>query len=110
MRQFDFQAVDAARRTLGLDAYATLDEIRSAYKKLAAEHHPDRHAGSADPDRAGSEARFMEISAAHDLLNEYVGRYLYSFKEDDVKRSLIDPATRAHLKRYYDGQYGQLDF
>ncbi len=113
MREIDFAAVEAARKTLGLDAFATLEEIRSAYKKLAAEHHPDRHAagppGSGEADRARSEARFMEISAAHDLLNEYVGRYLYSFKEDDVKRSLIDPATRAHLKRYYDGQYGQLD-
>lgn len=109
MREIDFAAVDAARKTLGLDAYATLEEIRSAYKKLAAEHHPDRLAAAPEADRAASETRFMEISAANDLLSEYVGRYLYSFKEDDVKRSLIDPATRAHLKRYYDGQYGQLD-
>lgn len=109
MRPIDFAAIDAARKALGLDNYASLEEIRSAYKKLAAEWHPDRHASAPDADRLKAEARFQEVAAAHDLLNEYVSRYLYSFKESDVPRSLIDPATRAHLKRYYDGQYGQLD-
>ncbi len=109
MRQIDFAAIDAARKALNLDAYATLEEIRSSYKKLAAEFHPDRHASAPDADRLKAEARFQEISNAHDLLGDYVARYLYSFKEDDVRRSLIDPATRAHLKRYYDGQYGSLD-
>ncbi len=109
MKQLDFAAVDAARRTLGLDAYASLEEIRTAYKKLAAEWHPDRFASAPDAERIQAETRFQEISAAHDLLTEYVSRYLYSFKEDDVKRSLIDPATRQHLKRYYDGMYGSLD-
>lgn len=109
MRELDFAAVDAARQTLGLDRYATLEEIRTAFKKLAAEWHPDRHAASPEPYRLKAEARFQEVSAAHDLLSEYVSRYLYSFKEEDVKRSLIDPATRQHLKRYYDGLYGSLD-
>ena len=106
----DFSAIDAARRALGLDAYATLEEVRAAYKKLAAEHHPDRHAAAPDAAaRAQAEARFKEISHAHDVLTRYCERYCYSFKEDDVRRSLMDPDVRAHLKRYYDGQYGQLD-
>jgi DnaJ-class molecular chaperone len=102
----DFQAIDEARKTLGLDSFASQEEIRSAYKKLAAELHPDRHASSTPEARAAAEERFKKVSHANDVLTEYCARYLYSFKEDDVKRSLVDPETRAHLKRYYDGMWG----
>lgn len=104
MHHMDFATIDAARQVLGLDAHASLDEIRSSYKRLAAEWHPDRHAGSHEV-----EERFKQITHAHDLLAEYCARYCYSFKEDDVRRTLMDPGVRAHLKRYYDGQYGSLD-
>ena len=105
----DFEAIDAARKTLDLDAHATLEEVRSAYKKLAAECHPDRFASAPEADRAAAEDRFKQISHANDLITRYVERYCYSFKDDDVRRALMDPAVRAHLKRYYDGQYGSLD-
>lgn len=100
----DFATIDGARITLGLDSHATLEEVRAAYKRLAAEWHPDRHAGSPE-----AEERFKQITHAHDLLTEYCARYCFSFKEDDVRRTLMDPGVRAHLKRYYDGQYGSLD-
>lgn len=49
--------------TLGLDASATSDDIKTKYKKLVKEHHPDRNGG----DRA-SEDRFRDVIQAYQLL------------------------------------------
>lgn len=43
-------------RTLGVDSDASLNEVKSAYRKLAMQHHPD-HGGSVE--------RMREINAAY---------------------------------------------
>lgn len=48
-----------ARRLLGLSPAATPDDIRAAYRRLAAEMHPDR---------GGSDARLAALTEARDLL------------------------------------------
>jgi molecular chaperone DnaJ len=52
-------------KTLGVDKKATPDEIKKAYRKLARQYHPDRN-----PDDKQAEARFKEISQAHDVLGD----------------------------------------
>jgi molecular chaperone DnaJ len=52
-------------KTLGVDKRATADEIKTAYRKLARQYHPDRNPGD-----ASAEARFKEISQAHDILGD----------------------------------------
>jgi molecular chaperone DnaJ len=52
-------------KTLGVDKKATQDEIKKAYRKLARKYHPDRNPGD-----AAAEARFKEISQAHDVLGD----------------------------------------
>jgi molecular chaperone DnaJ len=52
-------------KTLGVDRKATADEIKKAYRKLARQYHPDRNPGDKD-----AEARFKEISQAHDILGD----------------------------------------
>jgi molecular chaperone DnaJ len=52
-------------KTLGVDKKATPDEIKKAYRKLARQYHPDRNPGD-----ASAEARFKEISQAHDVLGD----------------------------------------
>ena len=52
-------------KTLGVDKKATPEEIKKAYRKLARQYHPDRN-----PDDKDAEARFKEISQAHDVLGD----------------------------------------
>ena len=39
----NFKQIDEARKLLGLDETATLEEIKKAYRKKAMEFHPDRN-------------------------------------------------------------------
>jgi molecular chaperone DnaJ len=59
-------------KTLGVDKKATPDEIKKAYRKLARQYHPDRNPGNKD-----AEARFKEISQAHDVLGDPEKRKQY---------------------------------
>lgn len=57
---------------LGVSKDATDAEIKKAYRTLAKKHHPDRH-----PDDPEAEARFKEISEAHDVLADPEERQQY---------------------------------
>lgn len=48
--------------TLGLQKGASKDEIKKAFRKLAAQHHPDK--------KTGDEAKFKEISEAYSVLSD----------------------------------------
>jgi hypothetical protein len=54
---------------LGLGSGASREDIRRAYKQLAARLHPDKQAqGASQADRAAAEERFKAISAAYQAL------------------------------------------
>ena len=57
---------------LGVPRTATQKEISSAFRKLARKYHPDLNAG----DRQ-AEARFKELSEAHEVLSDTKKRRLY---------------------------------
>jgi molecular chaperone DnaJ len=59
-------------KTLGVDKKATPEEIKKSYRKLARKYHPD-----ANPDDKNAEARFKEISQAHDVLGDPEKRKQY---------------------------------
>lgn len=58
--------------TLGVPKTATDKEIRSAFRKLAAKHHPDRN-----PDDPGAEDRFKEVNEAYTVLSDEEKRKVY---------------------------------
>jgi curved DNA-binding protein len=57
---------------LGVPKTATQKDIRSAFRKLAAKHHPDRNPGD-----ASAEERFKEINEAYTVLNDEEKRRFY---------------------------------
>lgn len=50
---------------LGVSRTATQDEIKSAFRKLAAQHHPDKNPGD-----DSAQQRFKEINAAYQILSD----------------------------------------
>lgn len=58
--------------TLGVARAATEAEIKSAYRKLAMQHHPDRNPGDKE-----CEHRFKEINEAYDVLKDGDKRAAY---------------------------------
>src|SRR5919199_3737652 len=57
---------------LGVPRTATQKEINSAFRKLARKYHPDVNPGDKQ-----AEARFKEITAAHEVLSDAEKRKLY---------------------------------
>lgn len=55
-----------------MERHATPDEIKAAFRKLAAKHHPDRNPGD-----AGAHQRFQELNAAHQLLSDPQKRAMF---------------------------------
>ena len=59
-------------QTLGVSRDASQQDIKAAFRKLAAKHHPDRN-----PDDAGAEDRFKEINEAYTALSDPEKRKIY---------------------------------
>lgn len=55
-------------RTLGLGEEATRRDIIAAYRKLVAQHHPDRFHASSVEEQSGAAQRFIEITRAYEEL------------------------------------------
>ena len=58
--------------TLGVSKGADQKEIKSAFRKLAAKHHPDRN-----PDNPAAEDKFKEINEAYTVLSDEEKREFY---------------------------------
>ena len=59
-------------QTLGVKRDASEKEIRTAFRKLARQHHPD-----VNKDDAKAEARFKEVNEAHEVLSDPEKRKMY---------------------------------
>ncbi len=64
---------------LGLTSAATEADIKKAYRRLVRQSHPD-----INPDDPGAEARFVRITAAHDLLKDPATRARFDAGEIDA--------------------------
>jgi hypothetical protein len=55
-------------RVLGIEGTASRQTIITAYRKLAAQHHPDRFFGEPEEAQTDAAARFIEITQAYEAL------------------------------------------
>lgn len=60
--------LDAAYKVLGIPSTATDDEVKSAYRKMALKHHPDRVAALGEELRKAAEQKFQEINEAKEQI------------------------------------------
>ncbi|KAL5079359.1 hypothetical protein RYX36_007780 [Vicia faba] len=84
-------------KVLGLHKTASKEEIKSAFKKLAFQFHPDKHSQSPKAVQENATLRFKQVSEAYEILM------------DDRKRAEYNYRWRSGAggnSNYYYSQYG----
>lgn len=77
----DFQSVkamfiketDSAYKILGIDASASDEEVKKAYREMAKKNHPDLVSNLGDEVRKSAEKKFQEINAAYETIKKQRG-------------------------------------
>jgi curved DNA-binding protein len=81
-------------KELGVSRTATGDEIKKAYRKLAAELHPDKNPGN-----AAIETRFKAVNRANQVLSDKKKRTLYDeFGEEGLREGFQPAHARAYRR------------
>ena len=71
---------------LGVERSATQEEIKSAFRRAAVQHHPDKN-----PDDPSAQQRFKEINAAYQILSDPQKRAAF----DRLGAAAFDPSMAA---------------
>jgi hypothetical protein len=83
-KKIGFDAIDKARKLLGLGEEITLKEIKSAHRRLVFKYHPDKN-----PPGGSLGKEFNELNQAYKLLLEYCRSDRCSLRKEDVKDSIL---------------------
>lgn len=92
--------------TLNVSNNASLQEIKSSYRKLARKYHPDMNKNP------GAEEKFKEISAAYEVLSDDEKRSLYDrFGESGLQGENGGPANASEVdpSDLFDAFFGRTD-
>lgn len=79
-----YKDVVEAKELLGLPERASMDEIKSNYRKLISQWHPDKC--SENKDKCHEVTK--KIIAAYKIIIAYCEQYRYSFTKEEVKNYL----------------------
>lgn len=87
LNMISFDTLIKAKTLLGLSDKATLWEIKTRYKTMMKQWHPDKHRD--DPDTA--HAMSTKINEAYATLLEYCSTYEYNFDEEFLQTQTLTP-------------------
>jgi DnaJ homolog subfamily C member 9 len=112
-------------KVLGLEKSATPDQVKSAYRKAALQHHPDK---AAPEDREDANKQFQEIALAYAILSDERRRKRYDttgntsesldLDDDDFNwadyfreqtAAMVDGAMIDQIKKDYQGSQEEKD-
>ena len=79
-----YQKITEARKLLELPERATMEEIKSNYRKLVNKWHPDRCSENSDQ----CNEMTKKIIAAYNTIITYCNQYKFSFAEEEIKNYL----------------------
>ncbi|XP_035665845.1 dnaJ homolog subfamily C member 7-like [Branchiostoma floridae] len=86
-------------KILGVERFATADEIKKAYRKLALKCHPDKHVGASEDEKIAMEKKFKAIGEAHKTLSDPVERAKYDEElSQSYLKDLMSDRTNAQTK------------
>lgn len=78
-------------RVLGVNNFASIEEVKRVYKTLAKKYHPD-----VNPGNAFAEERFKDISNAYNTLSDPLKKRIY----DDKLRAYLFPRVEPKASKY----------
>lgn len=82
-----FDTLIKAKTLLGLSDKATLSDIKTRYKNMMQQWHPDKHPNDTDTAHTMS----TQINEAYAILLEYCGNYEYNLDENFLKEQTLTP-------------------
>jgi len=68
---------------LGVSKNATSDDLKSAYRKLAKQYHPDLYTSKPEAEKKAAEEKFKEINHAYEVLSDDQKRAAYDTYGDE---------------------------
>jgi curved DNA-binding protein CbpA len=87
---------------LGISRKAGIQEIKTAFKKLALQYHPDKNAGSKI-----AEEKFKQINEAYQVLSDTNDKFMYDLKLNGLYTysSSAEPAQQTTYSQTYSQEY-----
>jgi DnaJ-class molecular chaperone len=77
---------------LGMSKSATPAEIKTAYRKLVIEHHPDKQ---------GDPVKFRAVAEAYDVLGDPAKREAYDFAQNNARVVDLKSESSALVDEYF---------
>jgi DnaJ like chaperone protein len=73
LKNMFYRDVNSDYKILGVEASASNDEVKKAYRKMAIAHHPDKVASMGEEYQKGAQEKFMKIQEAYENIKKSRG-------------------------------------
>lgn len=93
---------------LGVSSTVTQDELKKAYRKLSLKFHPDKCTHLPEKEKKESEAKFVEITNAMEILSDPETRKIYDqYGENAAKKRANSDNVPHDPFNFFDSFFGQ---